>query len=82
MMHRTQGKITTHLLCDYQLNYSSFDGFAINIGDPSGSWIKKPMSQLFKYAETTNFKLFFSLDLYAANNACTSGSHGACGGVS
>jgi hypothetical protein len=40
------------------------------------------LAQLFKYSESKGFKLFFSLDLYAAANACSGGSSGSCGGVS
>ncbi|EHL00387.1 putative Glucan endo-1,3-alpha-glucosidase agn1 [Glarea lozoyensis 74030] len=59
---------------------AGFDGFALNIGDPTGSWMTTPLAQLFKYAETKGFKLFFSMDLYAAANACSGGSSGSCGG--
>jgi hypothetical protein len=41
-----------------------------------------PLAQMFKYSETKGFKLFFSMDLYAAGNACSSGTSAACGGVS
>ncbi|KAG9229042.1 putative glucan endo-1,3-alpha-glucosidase agn1 [Amylocarpus encephaloides] len=57
-----------------------FDGFGINIGDPTQSWIPTPLENLFGYAETRGFKLFISLDVSATASACAGGSIGACGG--
>ncbi|KAI9159067.1 glycoside hydrolase [Paramyrothecium foliicola] len=39
--------------------------FALNIGVPDADWCKSAIEQLFQAAAGTEFKIFFSLDLYA-----------------
>lgn len=48
-----------------------FDGFALNIGDPRQSFVRDLCNSMFDYARDNypNFKLFFSLDLWAEGNA-------------
>ncbi|KND86300.1 Mutanase [Tolypocladium ophioglossoides CBS 100239] len=41
-----------------------FDAFALNIGQPSAPWAVGTVKALFDYADSTGFKLFFSLDFY------------------
>jgi glucan endo-1,3-alpha-glucosidase len=45
-----------------------FDAFALNIGDPSQSYVRETLGYMFPYAESIGFKLFFSIDLVAAAN--------------
>ncbi|OTB02641.1 glycoside hydrolase family 71 protein [Hypoxylon sp. CI-4A] len=40
-----------------------FDAFALNVGSPDADWAKNTVQQLFDYAGTKDFKLFFSFDL-------------------
>lgn len=56
------------------------DGFALNIGDPFAEFLAVSLDNIFGYAEYRGFKLFFSLDTYAAGNSCYSGRSGACRG--
>jgi glucan endo-1,3-alpha-glucosidase len=42
-----------------------FDAFALNIGSPTADWALNTTNQLFSYAASTGFRLFFSLDLSA-----------------
>lgn len=59
------------------------DGFALNIGDPTQSYVSDSLNDLFGYAAyVTGFKLFISMDLWASGAACYAGSSGACGNVS
>lgn len=39
------------------------DAFALNIGTPGADWTRNTLSQLFDIASSTDFKLFFSMDL-------------------
>jgi glucan endo-1,3-alpha-glucosidase len=39
--------------------------FALNVGEPDAEWCQSAIKQLFDAADGTNFKIFFSLDLYA-----------------
>jgi hypothetical protein len=48
------------------------DAFALNIGDSTGSWVSTALGYLFPYAEQVGFKLFVSMDVAAAGNACSS----------
>ncbi|KAI2618955.1 glycoside hydrolase family 71 protein [Hypomontagnella submonticulosa] len=41
-----------------------FDAFALNVGQPGADWAKNTVQQLFDYASTKSFKLFFSFDFY------------------
>ncbi|KAI1772010.1 glycoside hydrolase family 71 protein [Hypoxylon cercidicola] len=41
-----------------------FDAFALNVGNPGADWASNTVQQLFDYAETRPFKLFFSFDFY------------------
>ncbi|KAI0169889.1 glycoside hydrolase family 71 protein [Hypoxylon sp. FL1284] len=41
-----------------------FDAFALNVGNPGADWAKNTVQQLFDYAGTKSFKLFFSFDFY------------------
>ncbi|KAI1105562.1 glycoside hydrolase family 71 protein [Jackrogersella minutella] len=41
-----------------------FDAFALNVGDPSADWALSTVQQLFDYADSKSFKLFFSFDFY------------------
>ncbi|KAI2620511.1 glycoside hydrolase family 71 protein [Hypoxylon sp. NC1633] len=41
------------------------DAFALNVGNPGADWAKSTVQQLFDYAATKPFKLFFSFDFYA-----------------
>lgn len=48
------------------------DGFAINIGDPTGDWVATNLQNLFTYAASSysgKFCLFISMDFYALKNA-------------
>ena len=46
-----------------------FDGFALNIGDPTPAFVRNTLTYMFNYAHGKNFKLFVSMDVYAAGNA-------------
>lgn len=50
---------------------SGIDGFALNIGDPRLGFVRNSMNAMFDYARDNhpNFKLFVSMDLYAAGGA-------------
>lgn len=50
---------------------SGIDGFALNIGDPRPEFVRNSMNAMFDYARDNhpNFKLFVSMDLYAAGGA-------------
>lgn len=48
-----------------QAQAMGFDAFALNVGSPSADWALNTTEQLFTYAASTGFKLFFSLDLGA-----------------
>ncbi|KAI1445880.1 glycoside hydrolase family 71 protein [Annulohypoxylon stygium] len=41
-----------------------FDAFALNVGNPTADWAINTAQQLFDYAATKSFKLFFSFDFY------------------
>lgn len=41
-----------------------FDAFALNVGNPGADWAKNTVQQLFDYAGSKPFKLFFSFDFY------------------
>ncbi|KAI1094115.1 glycoside hydrolase family 71 protein [Rostrohypoxylon terebratum] len=41
-----------------------FDAFALNVGNPTADWAINTAQQLFDYAATKPFKLFFSFDFY------------------
>ncbi|KAI1138033.1 glycoside hydrolase family 71 protein [Hypoxylon sp. FL0543] len=41
-----------------------FDAFALNVGNPGADWAKSTAQQLFDYASSKSFKLFFSFDFY------------------
>ncbi|KAI1374327.1 glycoside hydrolase family 71 protein [Hypoxylon crocopeplum] len=41
-----------------------FDAFALNVGNPGADWAKNTVQQLFDYAGSKSFKLFFSFDFY------------------
>jgi glucan endo-1,3-alpha-glucosidase len=43
----------------------NFDAFALNVSSPTADWALNTTNQLFSYAASTGFKLFFSLDLSA-----------------
>ncbi|GME35786.1 glycoside hydrolase family 71 protein [Neofusicoccum parvum] len=47
------------------------DGFALNIGDPSQDFVQQTLGYLFDYARDNypEFKLFISIDLWAAGSA-------------
>ncbi|CAM1506137.1 Fc.00g057780.m01.CDS01 [Cosmosporella sp. VM-42] len=44
-----------------------FDGFALNVGDPTADYTKTTIDYLFNYAATKNFKLFISMDIAQLN---------------
>lgn len=48
------------------------DGFALNIGDSTQSFVNTTLGYLFNFAAGKSFKLFISMDLSAATAACTS----------
>ncbi|CAJ2501013.1 Uu.00g038660.m01.CDS01 [Anthostomella pinea] len=55
---------TNHAQLDIdQAQAAGFDAFALNIGAPSASWALNTTDQLFDYADSVGFKLFFSFDL-------------------
>lgn len=56
------------------------DGFSINIGDPTPSWISSALDTLFGYAESRGFKLQISLDMYASGASCAAGG-ASCNGA-
>ncbi|TAQ88748.1 hypothetical protein B7494_g2922 [Chlorociboria aeruginascens] len=58
------------------------DGFALAIGDPSQAFVDESLGYLFGYANYRGFHLYFTLDVFAAGNACSAGMTGACGGPS
>ncbi|KAM0516986.1 hypothetical protein ACHAPE_005098 [Trichoderma viride] len=43
------------------------DGFAINIGDPTGGYVNESLGYLFGYGNYVGFKLFVSMDLAASS---------------
>ncbi|KAI1081857.1 glycoside hydrolase family 71 protein [Whalleya microplaca] len=45
-----------------------FDAFALNVGSPDADWAKNTAQQLFDYAGTKDFKLFFSFDFYGSSD--------------
>ncbi|KAI0007209.1 glycoside hydrolase family 71 protein [Xylariaceae sp. FL0662B] len=45
-----------------------FDAFALNVGYPDKDFVKNTAQQLFDYAGSKNFKLFFSFDFYATSD--------------
>ncbi|PYI11000.1 hypothetical protein BO78DRAFT_304565 [Aspergillus sclerotiicarbonarius CBS 121057] len=47
-----------------------FDGFALNIGDATQSFVSDTLSYMFPYAESVGFKLYVSMDVYASGDAC------------
>ncbi|KAL9125883.1 MAG: hypothetical protein Q9175_008010, partial [Cornicularia normoerica] len=49
------------------------DGFILNIGDPTASYVSKTLKNLFDYASGKNFKMYVSMDLAASGAACTAG---------
>jgi glucan endo-1,3-alpha-glucosidase len=42
-----------------------FDAFKLNVGSPAADWALNTTDQLFTYAASGGFKLFFSMDLGA-----------------
>ncbi|VUC37092.1 unnamed protein product [Clonostachys rosea] len=44
------------------------DAFVLNVGMPNADWCISTVEQLFAAASGTNFKIFFSLDLYAESD--------------
>lgn len=49
------------------------DGFALNVGDPTPSWVQDTLHDLLGYAEYVGgFKLYISMDVYASGAACHS----------
>ncbi|KAI1331429.1 glycoside hydrolase family 71 protein [Xylariaceae sp. FL0255] len=55
---------TNHAVLDIQqAQAAGFDAFALNIGSPSADWALNTTGQLFDFADTVGFKLFFSFDL-------------------
>lgn len=47
------------------------DGFSLNIGDPTQDYVRQTMEYMFDYARDNHpdFKLYFSLDVWAAGDA-------------
>ncbi|KAM0470410.1 hypothetical protein ACHAPX_009940 [Trichoderma viride] len=43
------------------------DGFAINIGDPTGGYVNESLGYLFGYGNYVGFKMFVSMDLAASS---------------
>jgi glucan endo-1,3-alpha-glucosidase len=55
---------TNHAQLDIeQAAAMGLSAFALNVGAPTASWCQSTVEQLFNYANSNNFKLFFSLDL-------------------
>lgn len=48
-----------------------FDGFALNVGDPTADYATNCIDQMFTAAADTGFKLFFSLDMNGGNEPST-----------
>lgn len=48
-----------------------FDGFALNVGDPTQGFVRQTFDYMFDYARDNypDFKLFMSMDLWAEGNA-------------
>lgn len=49
------------------------DGFALNIGDPTESYVGATLEYLYDYASGTGFKLFVSMDVSESGAACNAG---------
>jgi len=55
------------------LTKTSIDGFALNVGDPTQSFVFSTLHNLFDAAnQQGNFKLYISMDVYASGAACYS----------
>ena len=74
------GEFQISLSRDACLHRSSFDGFALNIGDASQSFVSDTLSYMFSHAESVGFKLYVSMDVYASGDACYKGSKASCNG--
>ena len=59
------------LICANWL-FDSLDAFALNIGDPTASYVAPALSYLFPYAKSKGFKLFLSMDLSAKGGGSVS----------
>ncbi|KAL7946861.1 glycoside hydrolase [Trichoderma barbatum] len=55
------------------------DGFALNVGDATQAWVGPSLNYLFGYAQYRGFKLYISMDVYAAGDSCFRGGH-SCNG--
>jgi hypothetical protein len=51
------------------------DGFAINIGDPTGGYVNESLGYLFGYGNYVGFKMFVSMDLAASSGDVGLASH-------
>ena len=51
--------------------FTGFDGFALNVGDPTQPFVRQTFNYMFDYAHNNypDFKFFISLDLWAEGNA-------------
>lgn len=64
------------------IKHPSFDGFALNVGDPTASFIDGSLSLLFDAAESVGgFGLYISMDVWASGDVCFHGRD-CCDGVS
>ncbi|KAF9877167.1 hypothetical protein CkaCkLH20_05433 [Colletotrichum karsti] len=51
-----------------------FDGFALNVGDPTASFVDKSLGMLFDAADLVGgFGLYISMDVWASGDACWNG---------
>jgi len=62
---KSQGVILIQNVDVHQL-----DGFALNVGDSTQDFVRPALGYLFGYAAYRGFKLYISMDLYAAGDAC------------
>ncbi|KAE9373753.1 glycoside hydrolase family 71 protein [Stipitochalara longipes BDJ] len=46
-----------------------FSGFALNVGDPTQTFVQTTLDYMFEHAKAVGFKLYISIDLYASGNA-------------
>jgi glucan endo-1,3-alpha-glucosidase len=64
--YMAQGLADDHAAQDVQRALSlGVSAFALNVGTPDADWCESAIQQLFDAAADTDFKIFFSLDLYA-----------------
>ncbi|KAI8298124.1 hypothetical protein K4K61_012023 [Colletotrichum sp. SAR11_59] len=60
---------------------TGFDGFALNIGDPTASFIDTSLGYLFDAADSIGgFGLYVSMDVWASGDACWHGRDSCNGG--